>query len=118
MTEGEAIDLMVEGGFQEEAEARAKYDRARLSSTQLCTYFVGSVEMWDLERERRRRLATASADPRGADAVPEPRVVGAYGTTPGFVYREHLEEVLSHGEPPIPFLRRLVLDAEATAARG
>jgi uncharacterized protein (DUF885 family) len=109
MTEDEAIDLMVDGGFQEEAEARSKYDRARLSSTQLCTYFVGSVEMWDLERERRRRLAAASEDPRGADAVPEPRVVGGFGETPGFVYRDHLEAVLSHGEPPIPFLRRLVL---------
>jgi uncharacterized protein (DUF885 family) len=115
MTEAEAIALMVDGGFQEEAEARSKYDRARLSSTQLCTYFVGSVEMWDLERERRRRLAAASGDPRGADAVPEPRVVGGYGATPGFVYREHLEEVLSHGEPPIPFLRRLVLDGGPTA---
>ena len=109
MTEDEAISLMVDGGFQEEGEARSKYDRARLSSTQLCTYFVGSVEMWDMERERRRRMAGASGDPRGADAVPEPRVVGGFGDTPGFVHREHLEEVISHGEPPIPFLRRIVL---------
>jgi uncharacterized protein (DUF885 family) len=113
MTEQAAVSLMVDGGFQDEAEARAKYDRARLSSTQLCTYFVGSMEMWDLERERRRRLAAASGDPRGADAVPEPRVVGGFGETPGFVYREHLETVLSHGSPPIPLLRRLVL-GEAT----
>ena len=62
MTEEEAVSLMVDGGFQEEAEARAKYDRARLSSTQLCTYFLGSMAMWDLERERRRRLAVASGD--------------------------------------------------------
>ena len=110
MTEDEAVSLMVDGGFQEEAEARAKYDRARLSSTQLCTYFVGSMAMWDLERERRRRLAAASGDPRGADAVPEPRVVGGFGETPGFVYREHLESVLAHGTPPIPLLRRLILD--------
>jgi hypothetical protein len=109
MTEDEAVRLMVEGSFQEEAEARAKYDRARLSSTQLCTYFVGSMEMWDLERERRRSLAAASNDPRGVDAVPEPRVVGGFGETPGFVYREHLERVLGHGSPPISLLRRLVL---------
>ena len=110
MTEDEAVSLMVDGGFQEEAEARAKYDRARLSSTQLCTYFVGSMEMWDLERERRRRLAAASGHPRGVEAVPEPRIVGGFGETPGFVYREHLESVISHGSPPIPLLRRILLD--------
>ena len=110
MTEDEAVSLMVDGGFQEEAEARNKYDRARLSSTQLSTYFVGSIEMWDLERERRRRLAEASGDPRGADAVPEPRLVGGFGETPGFVYREHLEAVIGHGSPPIPLLRRILLD--------
>ena len=106
MTEDEAVSLMVDGGFQEEAEARAKYDRARLSSTQLCTYFLGSVQMWDLERDRRRALAAASGDPRGADAVPEPRVVGGFGDTPGFEYRTHLEAVISQGSPPISLLRR------------
>jgi uncharacterized protein (DUF885 family) len=109
MTEDEAVSLMVEGGFQEDAEARAKYDRARLSSTQLCTYFVGSMAMWDLERDRRRRLAAASGDARGTDAVPEARVVGGFGETPGFSYRDYLESVLAHGTPPIPLLRRLIL---------
>jgi hypothetical protein len=50
--------------------------------------------------------------------VPEPRVVGGFGETPGFVYREHLEEVLSHGLPPIPFLRRLIRAEEASATRA
>jgi uncharacterized protein (DUF885 family) len=109
MTEDEAVSLMVDGGFQEEAEARAKYDRARLSSTQLSTYFVGSLEFWDLERERRVRLAEASGDPRGAAAVPTPRIVGGFGETPGFVYRDHLEACISHGSPPIPLLRRILL---------
>jgi uncharacterized protein (DUF885 family) len=109
MTEDEAVSLMVDGAFQEEAEARSKYDRARLSSTQLCTYFVGSMQMWDLERDRRRSLAAASGDPRGADAVPEPRVVGGFGETPGFDYRDHLEAVISQGSPPISLLRRLLV---------
>ncbi len=63
MTGDEAIALMVDGGFQEEAEARAKFDRARLSSTQLSTYFAGSMEMWAIEREVRRRAAIAAGDP-------------------------------------------------------
>lgn len=109
MTQEEAVGLMVDGGFQEEAEARAKYDRARLSSTQLSTYFAGSMEMWEIEREVRRRAAIAAGDPRGADAVPEPRVVGGFGETPGFVYRQHLEAVIGHGSPPTALLRRILL---------
>jgi hypothetical protein len=96
-------------GFQEEGEAAGKWRRALLTSTQLSTYFVGSLGFWDLEREARRRAAAASGDPRGADAVAPPRVVGGYGETPGFDRRAHLEACLVHGAPPLPLLRRLVL---------
>ncbi|HET7727224.1 MAG TPA: DUF885 domain-containing protein [Candidatus Limnocylindrales bacterium] len=106
MTTDEAVRFMVEGGFQEEAEAKAKDERARLSSTQLSTYFIGSLGMWDLEAEARRRAAIATG--AGADAVPAPRVVGGYGPTPGFRYRDHLEAVISHGAPPIPLVRRIL----------
>jgi uncharacterized protein (DUF885 family) len=109
MTEQQAMDLMVKGGFQEESEARKKWDRARLTSTQLSTYFVGSMEMWSLERERRVRAAVASGDPRGAAAVPAPRIVGGFGETPGFSYKDHLESVIAHGSPPIPLIRRVLL---------
>jgi uncharacterized protein (DUF885 family) len=109
MTEDEAVSLMIDGGFQEESQARAKYSRARLSSTQLSTYFVGSTLFWDLEHEVRRRAAEAAGAPGGAEAVPTPRVVGDYGPTPGFRYREHLEACMSHGTPPMPLLRRLLL---------
>jgi uncharacterized protein (DUF885 family) len=110
MTEAEAISLMVDGGFQEEAEARAKYNRARLTSTQLSTYFTGSLEFWEIEHEARRRAAATAGDPRGADAVPAPHVVGGYPPTPGFVYREHLEDCISHGAPPTSLLRRVLFD--------
>ena len=117
MTQDEAIELMVEGGFQEESAARSKYDRARLSSTQLSTYFVGSLAFWDLELDVRRRRAAEAGDPRGADAVAEPRIVGGLGDTPGFVYREHLEACLAHGAPPMPLLRRLVLGGRVSQVR-
>ncbi len=106
MTEDEAVELMVEGGFQEEAEARAKFDRARLSSTQLSTYFAGSMEMWDIELEARRRAATAAgADP---SAIEPRELPGGFGETPGFHYRPHLESVIGDGSPPTGLLRRIL----------
>jgi uncharacterized protein (DUF885 family) len=41
MSDEEAMDLMRKQTFQEEEEARAKLQRAKLSSAQLPTYFVG-----------------------------------------------------------------------------
>ena len=87
MDESEAMRLMVEGGFQEEGEAANKWDRARLSSTQLCEYFLGSLGMHDLEAEARRR-----ADAEGTD----------------FVYRPFLESVLAHGTPSLPVIREIL----------
>ncbi|MBA3694446.1 MAG: DUF885 domain-containing protein [Acidobacteria bacterium] len=50
MTEKEAIAFMMNEGFQEEGEAAGKWKRAQLSSTQLSTYYVGSVEVNDIRR--------------------------------------------------------------------
>ena len=87
MDEAAAMQLMVDGGFQEEGEATDKWDRARLSSTQLCEYFLGSVEMQGLEREARRRAAAETRD---------------------FVYRPFLESVLAHGSPSMPVIREIL----------
>ena len=48
MTEKEAVDFMMNEGFQEEGEAVGKWKRAQLSSTQLSTYYVGSAEVNDI----------------------------------------------------------------------
>jgi uncharacterized protein (DUF885 family) len=108
MTEDQAVSLMVDGGFQEDAEARNKFRRARLSSTQLSTYFAGSMEMWDLEHEARRRAAAAAG--ADASAVRPGPLPGGLGDTPGFRYRDHLEAVIGHGSPPTSLLRRLLFD--------
>jgi hypothetical protein len=111
MTEQQAMDLMVKGGFQEEQEARAKWLRARLTSTQLSTYYLGSLEMWELELEARRRAAAAAGD--GA-SMPTARIVGGLGESTGFDYRTHLESVISHGTPPIKWVRRILAERAAT----
>ncbi|MBI1951822.1 MAG: DUF885 domain-containing protein [Acidobacteria bacterium] len=59
MTDEEAdrfgLDLLQRFGFQEEAEARGKLRRAKVSSTQLSTYFVGWLELADILDEERLR---------------------------------------------------------------
>jgi len=50
-----AMDLMTKLGFQEEAEARGKLRRAKITSTQLSTYFVGFSELNDLLQDAKSR---------------------------------------------------------------
>lgn len=50
MTEKEAMEMMMNDGFQEEGEAAGKWRRACLTSTQLSTYFVGNLELNSLRK--------------------------------------------------------------------
>ena len=56
MTEGEAMEMMMVEGFQEEGEAAGKWTRACLSSTQLSTYYVGNMEINGLRRAAEAKL--------------------------------------------------------------
>lgn len=51
MTEDEAMDLMINKGFQEDGEAAGKWRRACLSSTQLSTYYMGNIEINDIRKD-------------------------------------------------------------------
>lgn len=106
MTEEAAIDLMTRRSFQEHDEARAKWLRARLTSTQLSTYYVGALGMFELEVGARQRAAVAA----GASAadVPPQRIAGGIGASPGFDLRTHLDSVIAHGTPPIRWVRRIL----------
>jgi uncharacterized protein (DUF885 family) len=80
MIEEEAIKLMVERSFQQEGEARAKWVRAQVTSTQLSTYFVGA-QAW------LRLRAHAESQARGADQP--------------FDMAKFHDAALSHGAPPV-----------------
>lgn len=56
MTDEEAMKLMVEGAFQSEGEARLKVIRAKQSSTQLSTYFVGRMAHYRLRQAVQREM--------------------------------------------------------------
>lgn len=54
MTDEEAMDLLVRRSFQSEGEARLKVIRAKQSSTQLSTYFVGRMAHYRLRQAIQR----------------------------------------------------------------
>lgn len=62
MTEKEALDLMMNEGFQEEGEAAGKWTRARLTSTQLSTYYVGVLEVNDIRRAYEAKMKGSGID--------------------------------------------------------
>ncbi len=84
MSEQEALDLMMKEGFQQEGEAVAKWKRARLSSTQLSTYFIGATEHLEM-RERAKAKAGSSFD-----------------------LKKYNDSVLSFGSPPAKYVRELI----------
>ena len=86
MTRDDAMNLMIEGGFQEEREAAGKWVRAQLSSAQLSTYFVGYQEHIEMRA-----------------AVQE-----AWGDE--FTLRRYHDQVLSYGSPPVRYVRALMLN--------
>lgn len=64
MTDEDAIRFMVDEAFQEPAQAERKLHRAKLDSTQLSQYFIGTTEIRALEADVR---AKGSFDQRAFD---------------------------------------------------
>lgn len=88
MTREHAMKLMMEDTFQEEREAAGKWVRAQLTSAQLSTYFVGTVEHFDLRRD----------------------IEHAWGAK--FDIKTYHDRILSYGSPPVQYVRALILDEE------
>jgi uncharacterized protein (DUF885 family) len=84
MTDEEALKLLTEQAYQSEGEARLKIIRAKQSSVQLSTYFVGRMAHYRL-RQAIQRESGAQFD------------LGRYH-----------EAVLAHGPVPVKYLPELV----------
>ena len=85
MTDEEAMHFMMDDAFQTRAEAEGKLQRAKLSSTQLPTYFVGTTEWW--------RLRKAYEAAKGKD----------------FNLAEFHDRALDEGALPVPWLKDILL---------
>ena len=84
MTDDEAYTLLTEGAYQSEGEARLKIIRAKQSSTQLSTYFVGRMAHYRLRQQIQRELGDQ------------------------FDLGRFHEAVLDHGSVPMKYLPELV----------
>lgn len=85
MTDQQALDLMEKDCFQTQAEAEGKLQRAKLSSTQLPTYFVGTREWWALREKYQQRAGK------------------------GFNMMDFHNRALAEGALPVPVLEKILL---------
>jgi len=84
MSDEEAMTLMVDGAYQSEGEAAGKLIRAKQTSCQLSTYFVGRMAFYRLRQQIQREM--------GED----------------FSLGRYHEAVLDHGTLPVKYLPELV----------
>jgi len=83
-TDQEALDLLVNRAYQTEGEAVGKIIRAKQSSCQLSTYFVGRMAFHRLRQEIQKEMGES------------------------FQLGPYHEQVLGHGSPPVKYLPLLV----------
>ncbi|ACA86572.1 DUF885 domain-containing protein [Shewanella woodyi] len=86
MTEEQALDLMVNEAFQQQAEAEGKWRRATLSQVQLTSYYSGYREIYDFREELK----------------------GIEGDN--FDLKTFHEQFLSYGSAPVKYVRQLMLE--------
>jgi uncharacterized protein (DUF885 family) len=84
MTDDEAFQFLTEGAYQSEGEAKLKIIRAKQSSTQLSTYFVGRMAHYRLRQQIQREMGES------------------------FELGRFHEAVLDHGSVPMKYLPELV----------
>ena len=85
MTDQQAMDLMLNDTFQTQAEAEGKLRRAKLTSTQLPTYFVGIRQWWELRKKYQAAKGSA------------------------FNLQEFHNKALDQGPLPIEYLEKIIL---------
>lgn len=85
MSEDDAKKLLIDGAFQQVAEADGKWRRVRLTQVQLCSYFTGYTEIYNLRSEIQKKEGNA------------------------FNLKKFHEDFLSYGSAPVKYIRQLML---------
>ncbi|TDE03799.1 DUF885 domain-containing protein [Flavobacterium hiemivividum] len=85
MTKDEAMYLLINEAFQQQAEAEGKWSRVNLSQVQLSSYFTGYTEIYDF-REMLKKEQGAT-----------------------FNLKQFHEKFLSYGSAPVKYIKELML---------
>jgi uncharacterized protein (DUF885 family) len=91
MSKEDAMHLLVNEGFQQQAEAEGKWRRVSVTQVQLCCYFTGYTEIYDFREELKKQQGDQ------------------------FNLKKFHEKFLSYGSAPVKYIRELMLAELATA---
>ena len=84
MSKDEAINLLKNEAFQQQAEADGKWKRATLSQVQLCSYFTGYTEIYDFRESLKKKQGEK------------------------FNLKNFHESFLSYGSAPVKYIKELM----------
>lgn len=85
LSKEDALNLLVNEAFQQQAEAEGKWRRATLTQVQLCSYFTGYTEIYEF-REELKKKQDASFD-----------------------LKKFHEKFLSYGSAPVKYIKEMML---------
>ncbi len=84
MSREDAINMLVNEAFQQQAEAEGKWKRVSVTQVQLCCYFTGYTEIYDLREEMKKKLGDK------------------------FNLKQFHEKFLSYGSAPVKYIKELM----------
>jgi uncharacterized protein (DUF885 family) len=85
MSKDDAMNLLVNQAFQQQAEAEGKWHRVQVSNVQLDSYFTGFYEITNLREEYKKKL----------------------GST--YTVKKFNEQLLSYGSAPVKYIKEMML---------
>ncbi|PIF34689.1 uncharacterized protein (DUF885 family) [Flavobacterium sp. 9] len=88
MSKEDALKLLTKEAFQQQAEADGKWKRVTLSQVQLCSYFTGYTEIYNLREELKKEEGDK------------------------FNLKKFHEKFLSFGSAPVKYMKELMLSKE------
>jgi uncharacterized protein (DUF885 family) len=85
MSRDDAMNLLVNEAFQQKAEAEGKWKRVSVTQVQLCCYFTGYTEIYDLREDLKKQMKD------------------------DFDLKKFHERFLSYGSAPVKYIRQAMM---------